>query len=51
MKLCRIGKVNNEKPALIDNDGIFRDLSKTISDFDIDFNVPEREAIMTFLDY
>ncbi len=34
MKLCRIGKVNNEKPALIDNDGIFRDLSKTISDFD-----------------
>ena len=25
--------------------------SKTISDFDIDFNVPEREAIMSFLNY
>ena len=34
MKLCRIGSPNNEKPALIDKDGHYRDLSKLITDFD-----------------
>ena len=34
MKLCRIGKKDQEKPALIDSDGNYRDLSNTISDFD-----------------
>ncbi len=34
MKLCRIGKKDQEKPALIDSDGNYRDLSNTVSDFD-----------------
>ena len=33
MKLCRIGKKDQEKPALIDSDGNYRDLSNTVSDF------------------
>jgi len=33
MKLCRVGKLNKEKPALIDKDGNFRDLSNIITDF------------------
>jgi len=32
MKLCRVGKLNKEKPALIDKDGNFRDLSNIIAD-------------------
>ena len=32
MKLCRVGKLNKEKPALIDKDGNFRDLSNIITD-------------------
>jgi len=32
MKLLRIGKVNQEKPAFIDDDGITRDLSSIIDD-------------------
>ena len=34
MKLCRIGKRGKEKPAIIDNEGNYRDLSKNIADFD-----------------
>tara|TARA_B100001559_G_C16406240_1_gene578145 strand:+ start:270 stop:1112 length:843 start_codon:yes stop_codon:yes gene_type:complete len=34
MKLCRIGKKDQEKPALIDSEGNYRDLSNTVSDFD-----------------
>jgi len=34
MKLCRIGKKDQEKPALIDSDGNYRDLSNTVSDFE-----------------
>ena len=33
MKLCRIGNIGNEKPALIDNENNYRDLSSVIDDF------------------
>ena len=33
MKLCRVGKLNKEKPALIDKDGNFKDLSSIVNDF------------------
>ena len=36
MKLCRIGNVGNEKPALIDKENNYRDLSSIIKDFDPD---------------
>ena len=32
MKLCRIGNVGNEKPALIDNENNYRDLSSLLDD-------------------
>ena len=32
MKLCRIGNIANEKPALIDNENNYRDLSSVIDD-------------------
>jgi len=34
MKLLRVGALNEEKPAIIDNDGIIRNLSSVIKDFD-----------------
>ena len=33
MKLCRIGNVGEEKPAIIDDENNFRDLSSLIEDF------------------
>ena len=36
MKLCRIGNVGEEKPAIIDEENNFRDLSSLIDDFDPD---------------
>jgi len=36
MKLMRVGKVNQEIPAILDNDGVIRDLSEHV--FDIDGN-------------
>ena len=36
MKLCRIGNIGNEKPALIDNENNYRDLSSVIGDFNPD---------------
>ena len=33
MKLLRVGNINNEKPAVIDKDNNFRDLSSVIDDF------------------
>ena len=36
MKLLRVGKKGNEKPAIIDRDNNFRDLSSLINDFDPD---------------
>ena len=36
MKLCRVGNVGEEKPALIDKDNNFRDLSPLIEDFNPD---------------
>ena len=36
MKFCRIGKPNNEKPAIIDKDNNYRDLSSIIKDFNPD---------------
>ena len=32
MKLCRIGELGKEKPAIIDKDGSYKDLSSVISD-------------------
>ena len=32
MKLCRIGELGKEKPAIIDKDGSYKDLSSMISD-------------------
>ena len=32
MKLCRIGNVGEEKPAIIDQDNNFRDLSSLVED-------------------
>ena len=37
MKLVRYGKVGQEKPGLIDEDGVLRDLSKKIKDVSGDF--------------
>ncbi len=34
MKLCRIGELGKEKPAIIDVDGSYKDLSKVITDLD-----------------
>ena len=34
MKLCRIGELGKEKPAIIDVDGSYKDLSKIITDLD-----------------
>ena len=34
MKLCRIGKKNQELPAIIDKNGDYRDLSPVIKDLD-----------------
>lgn len=34
MKLCRIGEFNKEKPAIIDKDGNYRDLTSVIKDLD-----------------
>ena len=33
MKLLRVGNLNEEKPALLDNQNNFRDLSSIIEDF------------------
>ena len=32
MKLCRIGELGKEKPAIIDKDGLYKDISNIISD-------------------
>ena len=45
MKLCRIGNVGEEKPAIIDEENNFRDLSSLISDFDpgtLNFNTIDK---------
>ena len=45
MKLCRIGKKGKEKPALIDEQNNYRDLSEIIEDFNpstLNFNVLEK---------
>ena len=34
MKLLRVGEKNQEKPAILDKDGKFRDISKHINDLD-----------------
>ncbi len=34
MKLCRVGEANKEKPAVIDKDGNYRDLTSIIKDLD-----------------
>ena len=36
MKLCRIGELGKEKPAIIDKDGSYKDLSNVISDLNPD---------------
>ena len=34
MKLCRVGELGKEKPVIIDKDGSYKDLSRTVSDLD-----------------
>ena len=34
MKLLRVGEKSQEKPAILDKDGKFRDISKHINDLD-----------------
>ena len=34
MKLCRVGKVGDEKPVIIDNENNYRDISSVIKDLD-----------------
>ena len=36
MKLCRIGQIGKEKPALIDNEGNYRDLSSIVKELNPD---------------
>ena len=36
MKLLRLGNIGNEKPAIIDKDGNYRDLSSIVNDFNPD---------------
>ena len=36
MKLCRIGDAGNEKPAIIDKESNYRDLSSIINDLNPD---------------
>ena len=36
MKLCRLGEIGKEKPAVIDKDGNYKDLSSIIKDFNPD---------------
>ena len=33
MKLLRVGELDKEKPAIIDKDGSYKDLSSAVSDF------------------
>ena len=35
MKLCRIGSVGEEKPAIIDSENNYRDLSSIINDLNL----------------
>ena len=45
MKLCRIGNAGEEKPAIIDEENNFRDLSSLINDFDpgtLNFNTIDK---------
>lgn len=37
MKLLRVGEVGQEKPAILDSDGVIRDLSAHVADIDGDF--------------
>ena len=36
MKLCRIGSVGEEKPAIIDSENNYRDLSSIINDLNLE---------------
>ena len=36
MKLCRIGNVGKEKPAIIDSENNYRDLSSIINDLNLE---------------
>ena len=34
MKFLRVGRIDREKPAVIDNNGIIRDISSLVTDLD-----------------
>ena len=54
MKLCRIGDVGKEKPAIIDQDNVYRDLSSIIKDLDpetLNFDTLEKLKILKFQIY
>ena len=38
MKLLRVGAINKEKPAILDDQGIIRDLSNVLDDFNSNLN-------------
>ena len=53
MKLCRIGELGKEKPAIIDKDGSYKDLSNVISDLNPDslnFEIIDKIKKMNFKD-
>ena len=53
MKLCRVGDIGNEKPAIIDKDNNYRDLSSLITDFNpetLNFDGFETQAPILVLD-
>lgn len=50
MKLLRFGAVGEEKPGLLDADGVIRDLSAHVTDITGEWLSPERLAQLTALD-
>jgi 2,4-diketo-3-deoxy-L-fuconate hydrolase len=50
MKLCRFGPIGQERPGLIDADGILRDLSGHISDIDAYILAPEELARLAIIE-
>ena len=50
MKLCRIGDAGHERPALVDADGVIRDLSTHVADIDIGTIGPDGLARLAAID-
>ncbi|WP_068545525.1 fumarylacetoacetate hydrolase family protein [Thalassotalea crassostreae] len=50
MKLLRVGDLGQEKPAILDNDGVIRDLSAHVNDIDSDFLSQDMAAKISAID-